>query len=97
LRPSSEYQGKNVVAILKAFPNVNLKIGGYTDNTGNPKSNVKLSQDRADAVMNALIKNGIDATRLKAEGYGEQFPVASNDTPEGREKNRRVDVRISKK
>jgi len=97
LRPSSEYQGKNVVAILKAFPNVNLKIGGYTDNTGNPKSNVKLSKDRADAVMNALIKNGIDATRLKAEGYGEQFPVASNDTPEGREKNRRVDVRISKK
>ncbi|MBL8007683.1 MAG: OmpA family protein [Ignavibacteria bacterium] len=97
LRPSSEYQGKNVVAILKAYPDVNLKIGGYTDNTGIPQANLKLSQARADAVMNALIKNGIDATRLKAEGFGEQFPVASNDTPEGRERNRRVDVRISKK
>jgi len=97
LRPSSEYQGKNVVAILKAFPNVSLKIGGYTDNTGNPQSNMKLSQARADAVMNALIKNGIEPARLSAEGYGEQFPVATNDTPEGREKNRRVDVRISKR
>lgn len=97
LRPSSEYQGKNVVAILKAYPNVNLKIGGYTDNTGNPQANLKLSQARADAVMNALINKGIEPERLKAEGYGQQFPVAANDTPEGRERNRRVDVRISKK
>ena len=97
LRPSSEYQGKNVVAILKAYPNVNLKIGGYTDNTGNPQANLKLSQARADAVMNALVNKGIEPARLSAEGYGEQYPVASNDTAEGREKNRRVDVRISKK
>lgn len=97
LRPSSEYQGKNVVAILKAYPDVHLKIGGYTDNTGNPQANLKLSQARADAVMNALINKGISADRLKAEGYGEQFPVATNDTPEGRERNRRVDVRIAKK
>ncbi len=97
LRPSSEYQGKNVVAILKAYPDVHLKIGGYTDNTGNPAANLKLSQARADAVMNALINKGIAPERLKAEGYGEQYPVATNDTPEGRERNRRVDVRISKK
>ncbi len=97
LRPSSEYQGKNIVAILKAYPNVNLKIGGYTDNTGNPQANLKLSQARADAVMNALINKGIEPERLKAEGYGQEFPVAANDTPEGRERNRRVDVRISKK
>ncbi|MBK8550485.1 MAG: OmpA family protein [Ignavibacteria bacterium] len=97
LRPSSEYQGKNVVAILKAYPDVHLKIGGYTDNTGNPQANLKLSQARADAVMNALINKGIAPERLKAEGYGEQYPVATNDTPEGRERNRRVDVRISKK
>lgn len=97
LRPSSDYQVGNIYEILKAYPNIEIKIGGYTDNTGNPDNNLKLSKERADEVMNALIKRGVDPNRLKAEGYGQQFPVASNDTPEGREKNRRVDVRISKK
>ena len=97
LRPSSNNQIKNIEAIMKAYPNIDLKIGGYTDNTGNAKHNMQLSQQRADAVMEALVKDGIAAGRLKAEGYGPQFPVASNDTPEGRQKNRRVDVRVSKK
>ena len=97
LRPSSEYGVKNIVSIMKAYPNVEIKIGGYTDNTGDPKTNLKLSQERADAVMNALIKNGVEKEKIRAEGYGDKFPVASNDTPEGRNRNRRVDVRISKK
>lgn len=97
LRPSSDYGVKNIVSIMKAFPNVEIKIGGYTDNTGDPKANLKLSQERAEAVMNALIKNGVDKEKIRAEGYGDKFPVASNDTPEGRNRNRRVDVRISKK
>ncbi len=97
LRPSSENQLKNIVAIMKAYPNVEIKIGGYTDNTGVPAANMKLSQERANSVMAALVNNGVAPERMKAEGYGEQFPVASNDTPEGRLKNRRVDVRVSKK
>ena len=97
LKPSSQNQVYNITAIMKAYPNINLKIGGYTDNTGNPQANLKLSQERADAVMQAIIKSGIAPDRLKAEGYGDQFPVASNDTPEGRHRNRRVDVRVSKK
>jgi OmpA-OmpF porin, OOP family len=97
LRPSSDNQVRNIVAIMKAYPNVDIKIGGYTDNTGNPKANMKLSQERANSVMAALVNDGVAPERMKAEGYGQQFPVASNDTPEGRQKNRRVDVRVSKK
>jgi outer membrane protein OmpA-like peptidoglycan-associated protein len=97
LRPSSDHQLRNIVAIMKAYPNTDIKIGGYTDNTGNPKANLKLSQERANSVMAALIKNGVAPERMKAEGYGQQHPVASNDTPEGRQKNRRVDVRVAKK
>ncbi len=97
LRPSSDYGVKNIVSVMKAYPNVEIKIGGYTDNTGDPKANLKLSQERADAVMNALVKNGVEKDKISAEGYGDKFPVASNETPEGRNRNRRVDVRISKK
>ena len=82
---------------MKAIPIVEFKIGGYTDNTGDPEENKKLSQARAEAVMNALIEQGIDASRLTAEGYGSEFPVADNKTPEGREQNRRVAIRVTKK
>ncbi|MBK8550478.1 MAG: DUF937 domain-containing protein [Ignavibacteria bacterium] len=97
LRPSSGFQLVNIAAIMKAYPNVDIKIGGYTDNTGNPKANMKLSQERANSVMAELVKLGVPEARMKAEGYGDQFPVASNDTPEGRAKNRRTDIRVTKK
>jgi len=76
---------------------VAIKLGGYTDNTGNPQANQKLSADRANTVMNELIRLGIDPARLAAEGYGEQFPVAPNDTEAGRAQNRRIAVRVTKK
>jgi outer membrane protein OmpA-like peptidoglycan-associated protein len=82
---------------MKAYPQADLKIGGYTDNTGDKKANVKLSDDRAKDVMAELVKRGIDAKRLAAEGYGDQYPVASNDTEEGKAKNRRVSARVTKK
>ncbi len=97
LTTESMDQIKNMGAIMKAFPNVELKIGGYTDNTGNAATNKKLSQDRANTVMNEIVKLGIAPARLKAEGYGPEFPVADNSTDEGRQKNRRIDVRVSKK
>jgi outer membrane protein OmpA-like peptidoglycan-associated protein len=97
LRPESMDQIRSIAAIMKAYPNVELKIGGYTDNTGDAKHNQQLSTDRANAVMNAIVGMGIPSARLKAEGYGPQFPVADNSTEEGRAKNRRIDVRVTKK
>jgi outer membrane protein OmpA-like peptidoglycan-associated protein len=97
LRPSSREQISNIAAILKAYPNVAVKIGGYTDNTGDPAHNLKLSQERANSTLNELVAIGIPTSQLAAEGYGEQFPVADNSTPEGRQRNRRIDIRVTKK
>lgn len=97
LKPSSREQLTNIASILNAYPQVNLKIGGYTDNTGNPAHNQKLSQDRADSTLNELVTLGVAKPRLAAEGYGEQFPVADNATPEGRQRNRRIDIRVTRK
>lgn len=97
LKPESQAQLTNIVAILNAYPKAKLKIGGYTDNVGDPNSNLQLSQDRASSVKVELVKLGIATERLDAEGYGEQYPVASNETEEGKAKNRRIDVRITEK
>ncbi len=88
---------KNISEILKAFPNVNIKVGGYTDNTGDDAANLKLSSERAAAVKAALVGMGIADARLESEGYGEQHPVATNDTEEGRAANRRIAVSVRKK
>jgi outer membrane protein OmpA-like peptidoglycan-associated protein len=74
-----------------------IKLGGYTDNTGDPQANLTLSQQRADTVMADLVKLGVDASRMKAEGYGQEHPVADNSTEEGRAKNRRIDIRVTGK
>ncbi|GAB3032147.1 sodium-translocating pyrophosphatase [Spirosoma pulveris] len=97
LKPESQVQLGNVAQILKAYPNVNVKVGGYTDNTGVAASNLKLSQDRANSVRVELEKLGISNDRLAAEGYGQEHPVASNDTEEGRAQNRRISMRVTKK
>ncbi len=97
LQPASQEQLGNIANVLKAYPEVAIKLGGYTDNTGNPQANQKLSADRANTVMNELARLGIDPARLAAEGYGEQFPAATNDTEAGRAQNRRIAVRVTKK
>ena len=93
---TSMQEVRNIAEILKAYP-IDLKIGGYTDNVGKEAANQQLSADRATSVVNALVAMGIDAKRLSPEGYGSQFPVASNDTEEGRAQNRRIAVRVTKK
>jgi OmpA-OmpF porin, OOP family len=93
----STAQLTNMVAILKNFPKVKLKVGGYTDNTGKEPANVKLSQQRAEAVVAHLVAAGVDKARLAPEGYGSQFPVADNATEEGRAQNRRISVRVTEK
>jgi len=97
LEPQSREQLTNIVEILKAYPAVKVKIGGYTDNVGDPAANMKLSQDRATNVMNEIIKGGIAPGRLEAEGYGDQHPVGDNATPEGRAMNRRIALRVTAK
>lgn len=97
LKPESKEQLNNMAEILKLYPAVELKIGGYTDNTGKAEDNLKLSSDRAKTVLTELVNRGIGESRLKAEGYGQEHPVADNATEEGRAQNRRIDVRVTKK
>ena len=76
---------------------MNIKLGGYTDNTGKANDNLKLSDDRAQSVKKELAGFGIADSRLEAEGYGQEHPVASNDTEAGRAQNRRISIRVTKK
>lgn len=98
LTRTSDTQIKNIVEILKAFPNATIKVGGYTDNTGGNDVNMKVSGERAKTVADKIIAGGIDASRLESEGYGAQhFVCPANDTKECQAQNRRVDIRITKK
>lgn len=97
LTADSQEQLKNVAEIMKAYPAMEIKLGGYTDNTGDAATNLKLSDGRAKSVMAELVKLGVDSKRVAAEGYGDQFPVADNATEEGRAQNRRIGIRITKK
>ena len=98
LKAESQAQVKNIAAIMKAYPEVELRLGGYTDNTGKAESNLKLSAARANTAMAELVKLGVAAKRLTAEGYGQEHPICpANDTPECRAQNRRIDVRVTKK
>ena len=84
---------KRVADFMKAYPKTNAAIEGHTDNVGNAEYNLDLSQKRANSVRQYLInKFGIKASRITATGYGLTKPIASNDTEEGRQKNRRVEA-----
>lgn len=82
--------------LLKKRPEYRIYISGHTDNTGNEKKNQKLSEDRAKAIRIYLQNKGISPGRIKTEGFGSSRPVADNKTPEGRQKNRRVEFRVIK-
>jgi len=97
LDSTSLLEVNNISEIMKAFPAVAIKLGGYTDNVGAAASNLELSSKRAAAVKAALVALGTDAARLESEGYADQHPAASNDTEEGRAQNRRIAVSVRKK
>jgi outer membrane protein OmpA-like peptidoglycan-associated protein len=84
-----------VVKVLKADPALQISIEGHTDNIGNQVFNLKLSAKRAEAVKKYLIKKGIDASRIAAQGFGDAKPIAPNATPAGRAKNRRVELHLN--
>ena len=71
-----------------------VRVEGHTDNKGNDKKNKELSQTRAEAVVAYLVDHGVEASRMVAEGFGEENPIADNKTKEGREENRRVEIHV---
>lgn len=83
-----------VAKVLAQYPETTIRIAGHTDSTGSEDYNQKLSERRAEAVKNALVGMGVDASRMTTIGFGETKPVASNSTEAGRQQNRRVEVRI---
>lgn len=85
---------QQVLEVLKSSSNINIRIEGHTDNVGSAEHNLKLSRERADAVKEFLIKNGIDQNRISVSGKGEEFPVADNKTEIGRSLNRRGEIHV---
>jgi OmpA-OmpF porin, OOP family len=95
LRPSDQADLSDLTVVLKNCPNVHMTLVGYTDNTGSAPANLRLSRARAGSVVAALVSKGVPANRLTVEGRGDQEPIASNSTPEGRARNRRVDILVT--
>lgn len=100
LRKESTIEIDKLVKLMKDFPQLKIEVGGHTDSQGNDAANLKLSQMRSQAVVDVLIKKGVDKKRLIAKGYGETMPVAPNNLPNGKpdlkgmQKNRRVELKI---
>jgi len=96
LKPASDAVLGRARDALQANPRLSVEVQGHTDNVGGDDYNAKLSEARARSVMQWLVKNGVPAARLTSKGYGKSKPVADNDTPEGRAKNRRVELSCRK-
>lgn len=84
-----------IAGLMKKYPNAKLKISGHTDSSGDDLSNLNLSRNRAATCLNLLTQQGINRNRMSSEGFGETKPIADNNTPEGRQKNRRVEFKLS--
>lgn len=97
VRRTSLGELNQVVGFLRSNQDMLVEIGGHTDNIGSRASNLKLSEERAEAVMKYLVTKGIAATRITAKGYGESQPIASNKSDEGRQQNRRVEFVMRRK
>jgi outer membrane protein OmpA-like peptidoglycan-associated protein len=92
IKPEGKSELDHAVAALKANPALKAEIDGHTDSVGSDAYNMKLSERRANAARDYLVSQGIDASRITTQGFGESKPIASNDTEEGRAQNRRVEV-----
>jgi outer membrane protein OmpA-like peptidoglycan-associated protein len=92
LKPGAEASVRKISAVLQQYPNHQISVEGYTDSQGSDTFNQKLSEDRANSVKQILIAGGVDPVLISSKGFGKAKPVASNDTPEGRQANRRVEI-----
>jgi outer membrane protein OmpA-like peptidoglycan-associated protein len=97
LTPDSIPTVNSLVVILKAYPAVAVRLEGHTDNTGDAAANKKLSLDRAVTVKEIMITGGVADARIGTDGYGQEKPIAANDTEEGRAKNRRTELVVEKR
>ena len=96
LKPISFTALSNLLEVMKLKPNMIVEISGHTDNVGDNTHNLKLSKDRAESVKAYLVKNKIAENRIITKGYGADKPISDNDTQEGRQQNRRTEVKIIK-
>lgn len=95
IKPGYQKDINGLSEVMKDYPDLNVVIEGHTDSVGSDAYNKKLSQERANAVKKYMVEeNGIAATRIKTVGYGEEKPITSNTTAEGRAKNRRVEAAV---
>jgi outer membrane protein OmpA-like peptidoglycan-associated protein len=94
LKAGSQASIQRIATVLTQYPQHQILVEGHTDATGSDEFNMGLSRDRANSVRSALVAGGVDASKISAEGYGESRPVAGNDTPAGRQQNRRVEIVI---
>lgn len=96
LRSESEAELERLHQLMTDYPTLEIEIGGHTDSDGSNDYNQKLSERRAKAVVDYLLKKGVETTRMQAKGYGESEPIDSNDTDEGKQNNRRTEFKILK-
>jgi len=95
LKPGAQQNLTEIARVMREHPDATVTVEGYTDNQGSFAYNRMLSDQRAQAVKQALMQSGVDASRITARGYGQGYPVASNDNPEGRQLNRRVQIVVA--
>jgi outer membrane protein OmpA-like peptidoglycan-associated protein len=95
LKPQAKTALKEMADIMKKYPENILSVNGYTDNTGSSRINEELSAKRADAVKGVLVADGLPANVISTKGLGPAQPVADNKTPQGRQKNRRVEIEVT--
>ncbi|HEX5056339.1 MAG TPA: OmpA family protein [Gammaproteobacteria bacterium] len=95
LKPGADNSLDRIASVLQEHPEHSLVVEGFTDSLGEEKHNAELSGQRAEAVKSALVQRGVSADRIDTRGYGERFPIATNDTSTGRQLNRRVEIIVS--
>jgi OmpA-OmpF porin, OOP family len=97
LTPESNATVTNLVAIMRCYPTMNVRLEGHTDSTGDAIANKTLSLDRANAIRDLLVQGGVNPSQINTDGWGPEKPIASNDTEEGRAKNRRTELIVVKR
>lgn len=94
LQPGARDKLRQFAGVLNRYPRTNIEVVGHTDSRGSEESNYELSRQRALAVADELVRNGVAESRIQVRGEGESRPIASNETPEGRAMNRRVEINV---